>query len=222
MYCKFCGKELSEGARFCGFCGKDQESNGFIPTEKDSDNRKVIPEFEIPNSKLFTILSLLIEAVIIGLSFTPLLSMSLGNDYIGYNQSFNIFDLFKQSNILDYVAYMLKNEFSRNASDSIKGVCVFLGVVLCALIVWCICYYLYNITTYTLKSGQTTKFHFGYVYSVYSSVPPIFLSIGIIILNILFSSWFSNYVDVTISPTSIIICILSIGQFIINRIYLTN
>ena len=24
MYCKYCGKPLSDGARFCGFCGKDQ------------------------------------------------------------------------------------------------------------------------------------------------------------------------------------------------------
>ena len=54
MYCKYCGKPLSDGARFCGFCGKDQ-------TEKIVDNSTVtssvtvdkqfIPEFEVPNAK---------------------------------------------------------------------------------------------------------------------------------------------------------------------------
>ena len=34
MYCKYCGKPLSDGARFCGFCGKDQ-------TEKIVDNSTV-------------------------------------------------------------------------------------------------------------------------------------------------------------------------------------
>ena len=98
MYCKYCGKPLSDGARFCGFCGKDQ-------TEKIVDNSTVtssvtvdkqfIPEFEVPNAKFFSIIALAMQIGIIALSFTPLLTLSLGNDYIGYSQSFTVFDLFK-------------------------------------------------------------------------------------------------------------------------------
>ena len=190
MYCKYCGKPLSDGARFCGFCGKDQ-------TEKIVDNSTVtssvtvdkqfIPEFEVPNAKLFT-----------------------------------VFDLFKKSDILEHVGYLLQSEYSRNAIDSINGVEIFIGILICALIAWCVIYFLYNLSTYTFRSGQSTKVHFGYVYSVYSSASCIALSIGIIIFNIVFSSWFGHYVDVSISPTSIIIFILSVGQFVLNRIYLSE
>ena len=225
MYCKYCGKPLSDGARFCGFCGKDQ-------TEKIVDNSTVtssvtvdkqfIPEFEVPNAKFFSIIALAMQIGIIALSFTPLLTLSLGNDDIGYSQSFTVFDLFKKSDILEHVGYLLQSEYSRNAIDSINGVAIFIGILICALIAWCVIYFLYNLSTYTFRSGQSTKVHFGYVYSVYSSASCIALSIGIIIFNIVFSSWFGHYVDVSISPTSIIIFILSVGQFVLNRIYLSE
>lgn len=210
MYCKYCGKPLSDGARFCGFCGKDQ-------TEKIVDNSTVtssvtvdkqyIPEFEVPNAKFFSIIALAMQIGIIALSFTPLLTLSLGNDYIGYSKSFTVFDLFKKSDILEHVGYLLQSEYSRNAIDSINGVAIFIGILICALIAWCVIYFLYNLSTYTFRSGQSTKVHFGYVYSVYSSASCIALSLGIIIFNIVFSSWFGHYVDVSISPTSIIIFI---------------
>lgn len=45
MYCKYCGKPLSDGARFCGFCGKDQESseteNSITKTEVRVTNRNL-------------------------------------------------------------------------------------------------------------------------------------------------------------------------------------
>lgn len=197
MYCKYCGKELSEGGQFCAFCGKDQNqstaevlSSIYKGADKEPDAKQSVPEYEVPNAKFFSIVALAMEAGIIALSFTPLVTMSLGNNYVGYSQSFNVFDLFKKSEILEHVGYLLQSEYNRDSVDTIKGVAIFLGVILCALIAWCVIYFLYNLSTYTFKRCQGSKAHFGYVYSVYSSASPIALSIGIIILNVIFSSWF--------------------------------
>ena len=225
MYCKYCGKELSEGGRFCAYCGKNQDecnTENKITSESNYNRTDSIPEFEVPNAKFFSIISLVIEVGIIALSFTPMVSMSVGNDYIGYSQSYNVFDLFKKSDIFDHIAILLNSEYNRNSRDSIYGLNIFFGVILCVLIAWCILYFLYNISTYTIKSGKNNKIHFGFVYSVYSSVPSVVLSIGIIILNIVYSSWFGSYVSVSFSPTSIIVCILSVVQFMVNRIYLSE
>lgn len=40
MYCKYCGKPLSDGARFCGFCGKNQDTNKRKLGESDGSIKK--------------------------------------------------------------------------------------------------------------------------------------------------------------------------------------
>lgn len=120
------------------------------------------------------------------------------------------------------IGYMLQDDLKSDATKAVKEVAIFFGILLCALILWCIIYFIYNISTYTLKKSHGTKKHFGYDYSVYSSISPISLSCGVLLTYVIFSSWFGQYINVAITPTVVILCILSAGQFILNRIYLNT
>lgn len=205
MYCRFCGKEIVDGARFCGFCGKQQEAN--VEPKKAKDRKTD------PFTLFCTIFTWAIQVTIVILSFCPFCSVKIGNDFFATKLSFNFIDLFECGD-----AFSKYLSFSDTAK-SISGNMIGLGVVIIIAIGVCILYFIYNIATYSFAKQSQYVSILGKNYNNYSVLPDFFvitvMTVGIIVLHTLLG----DYGSASPSAPLIITYVLTAIQCTVNIIY---
>ena len=209
MFCKYCGKPLSDGARFCGFCGKDQESiidnSGATKTAAQSTNRNL-------RAILCTLITLFLNSLIVIFAlFTDLFNIKFGNDFFSTDFKIGIFDLFDNAKTI--------NSISMN-SDSLKQVSssmITFGVILLIALALFVIYYLYYIFTYSFTKQDQFVSIFGKNYNNFSIIPAcVFIMVTVIgMYNIV-----GEYGSITPTATLISIYVFCGIQFIINKVYL--
>lgn len=224
MYCRFCGKEIVDGARFCGFCGKEQEVN--VEPKKAEDKKAD------PFTLFCTIFTWAIQVTIAILSFCPFCNVKIGNDFFATKLSFNFIDLFECGDV--FSKYLSFSDTANSISEKMIG----LSVVIIFAIGVCFLYFIYNIVTYffakqsqyvsalgyTIESYSLQKIAsklsvLGRHYINYSVLPDFFLitvmTIGVIVPHTLLG----DYGSASPSAPLIIIYVLTAIQCTVNIIY---
>ena len=116
MYCKYCGKPLSDGARFCGFCGKDQ-------SERCINNMLRVVSYSTNISKQFicAISSFIINCAIILLCLTDLFNLKVNiGDLYSDSTHFGVLDLFENTDMLNAFSYISTDV--QQVSDSLESI----------------------------------------------------------------------------------------------------
>lgn len=205
VYCRYCGIPISENAKICGSCNKHQLIAE--PTQEKSSPDKRLPEFD-PFVCVVSIFSLVIEAVIIFLTFTDIFKINVGRGYYSLGLEVGIFDLFDAGNTLSGIM-----SSTEDAADGLIGY-----AILCLIcIAVCIIYFFYNLFSYSFDNDRYCLW--GRNYSHYSSWPAI-IFIGATLLGIfIFASMAGEYGSVAPSPTLIGIYILAGIQLMLNIFY---
>lgn len=216
MYCQYCGKPISDDAKFCGICGKEQikkQIGTCYPHPPVQENK---PSITNTRAVIFTVISLITELVIIILTFTDLFTVKIGNSYMSYSYDVNVFDFFDNAHMISVFAH------GNSDTEEIAGGLVGFGVILLICMGICIIYYLYNLSTYPFFNSSNNKYltqYGGWLYSNYSLVPSsiyIFVSsFGLIV----FSANLGEIGSVSPNASLIIIYILTAVQLVINKIY---
>ncbi len=226
MYCRYCGKPLvDDNAPFCGFCGKDQRkiSNDAEPVPRVENT----PSGQATTSQLvnndmntnynmrtmfFTVISLILEVVIIILAFTGLFDVKV-DTYLSNSYDINVFDFFDKSRMISAFGHF------GNDSEELVGGFIGLGIIFLIAIGACVIYYIYYLSTYSLSKNDRFTSRFGENYNEYSTVPAgIFAAVSLL-------GWFiisyniGDHADISPSVSLVIIYILTVAQFVINKIY---
>lgn len=207
MYCKYCGKPLSDGARFCAFCGKGQ-------TERSTGNMTRLVSYSSIISKQFivAISSIIINCAIILLCLTDLfnLNVNIGDLYSG-STHFGVFDLFQNADML--------NTFSYISSDiqQVSALLLLWGLAICIVALMYIIYILDFVYSCWENAKNSTSFLLCKSYKAFSVIPFCFLFAVLITGMWISSSSLESIGSVTPTVSSIIIYILGAIQFVINR-----
>lgn len=209
MYCKYCGKPLSDGARFCGFCGKDQESS-------ETENSITKTEVRVTNRNLRAIICTLIALtlnllVFIFALFTDLFDIRFENDYFSTDYKIGIFDLFDNAKKISL--FSLNSDSIQQVSSSMITFGVFLVISLALFVV----YYIYYVFSYSFTKQDQFVSIFGNNYNNFSIIPAcVFILVTVIgMYNIV-----GEYGSIKPTATLISIYVFCGIQFIINKVYL--
>lgn len=203
MYCKYCGKPLSDGARFCGFCGKDQEitSHNFIKSDISTP------------SLIYTIVSFLIQAAIIILSFTDVIKISFGEGYLNQSYLLNVFDMFDGSGYFRQLGSLVSDLMVVSDYAFIAGIMIISSIVLCII------YFLYVLILYIPNVNLKKRCSFGKEHHKYSIIPSL-INMFIVTFIIIFIGWKAgDIISVLPSNKMIAIYILSGVQLAINLFF---
>lgn len=207
MYCKYCGKPLSDGARFCGFCGRDQ-------TDGDINKESNEYSYKINASKQFigAVCSVIINCAIILLCLTDLfnLEVNIGDFYSGSTQ-FGIMDLFENADML--------NAFSYNNTNiqQVSSLIYTWGLFISAIILVYVIYILDFVYTCWENAKSSTSIMNCRTYKAFSVIPFCFLIAVLIFGMVIFSSNLKSIGSLSPTISSIAIYILGAIQFVINR-----
>lgn len=207
MYCKYCGKPLSDGARFCGFCGKDQ-------SERCINNMLRVVSYSTNISKQFicAISSFIINCAIILLCLTDLFNLKVNiGDLYSDSTHFGVLDLFENTDML--------NAFSYISTDvqQVSELLFLWGLAICVVALMYVIYILDFAYSCWENAKSSTSFLICKSYKTFSWIPFCFLFAVLIIgMWISFSS-LKSIGSVTPTVSSIIIYILGAIQFVINR-----
>lgn len=203
MYCKYCGKPLSDGARFCGFCGKNQETNKRKLGESDGSIKNLA----------YSVVSFLLQAAIIILSFTDVIKITFGDVF--YKQIFllNVFDLF------DGARYITDLESLVPDLRTLSNYVFTAGIIVIASISACIIYFIYVIMVYVPNIQMKNKRRFGTEYYKYSVVSNLIYVLAVSFIIFFISSKAGDIISVMPSNKMIAIYILVGIQFIGNIIF---
>lgn len=192
MFCKYCGKSISEDAIFCEKCGKLQ--NDMKESVETNISKRSTDESYGNNQLLINISSFTIEFSIIVFSFMNLYNIL----FLSKNYQICVFDLFSEK----YLMY-----FDIRTANSMKGFAafLFLGSIIC------IVYFVYKLLITAFSKKERIN---GYVYysSAAGMLNSIFQSLGLAFL----SANLGEYVSVSPSYGIIITYFLVAIQFIIN------
>ncbi len=222
MYCRYCGKPLvDDNAPFCGFCGKDQRIISIDPHDEDTASGQAAAIQPVDNdtktyynmrTMIFTVISLILEVVIIILAFTGLFDVKV-DTYLSNRYDINVFDFFDKSRMISAFGHF------GNDSEELAGGFIGLGIIFLIAIGACVIYYIYYLSTYSLSKNDRFTSRFGENYNEYSTVPAgIFAAVSLL-------GWFiisyniGEYADIAPSASLVIIYVLTVAQFVINKIY---
>lgn len=208
MYCKYCGKPLSDGARFCGFCGKEQTDKG---VQEESYSK-----YRINISKQFigAVCSIIINCAILLLCLTDLFTLTVNiiNIYSG-STTFGVLDLFKESDLLTAFSYLNLGNIIQETSNLLYmwGLCICIVVLI----------YIVYLLDYVYSGWENAKGSSSIMscknYKAFSIVPFCFLTAVLVIGMYISSSGLESIGYVSPSISSIAIFILGAIQFVINR-----
>ncbi len=207
MYCKYCGKPLSDGAKFCGFCGMNQ-------TERNTGNMTRLVSYSSNISKQFivSISSIIINCAIILLCLTDLfnLNVNIGDLYSG-STHFGVLDLFENADML--------NTFSYISTDvqQVSALLFLWGLSICVVALMYVIYILDFAYSCWENAKSSTSFLICKSYKTFSVIPFCFLFAVLITGMWISSSSLESIGSVTPTVSSIIIYILGAIQFVINR-----
>ncbi len=200
MYCKYCGKPLSDGARFCGFCGKDQETTNHIHTKGDISIQSLI----------YTIVSFLVQVAIIILSFTDVIKITLGDGY--FKQSFlvNVFDMFDSSSYFRQLGGIVPDLMVLSDYALAAGIMIIISIAVCII------YFLYVLILYIPNVNLKNRCGFGKEYHRYSVIPSLITSVVVTAIIVFVEVKASGVLTVIPSNKMIAIYILLGVQLVIN------
>lgn len=206
MYCKYCGKPLSDGARFCGFCGKDQESSSHILTKGDISIQSLI----------YTIVSYLTQATIIILSFKDVIKITFGEGY--YKQSFlvNIFDMFDSSSYFRQLGGIVPDLMVLSDYAFTAGILIMISISVCII------YFLYVLILYIPNVNLKNRCVFGKEYHRYSVIPSFINSVIITTIIVVVGVRAIDVLTVIPSNKMIAIYFLLGFQLVINIAFRFN
>lgn len=199
MLCKICCQNRSEPEVTCS-------TNGITAQKVNTaaENKRMY-------ASVFTIISFIIEALIIFLSFTDLFGLSVTNDFLGLeDKSFGVFDL-------------LNKPYECTGLDNFSYWCsfVFFAAVIGGIIIACIVYFIRKLFLYSFSCDpdDSKKIRFGFDYSVYSVNLPIALSIVSIYTALCYNSWLPRY---TVYPSHALWAIIALTcvQIAVNKKYI--
>lgn len=199
MLCKICCQNRSEPEVTCS-------TNGITAQKVNTaaENKRMY-------ASVFTIISFIIEALIIFLSFTDLFGLSVTNDFLGLeDKSFGVFDL-------------LNKPYECTGLDNFSYWCsfVFFAAVIGGIIIACIVYFIRKLFLYSFSCDpdDSKKIRFGFDYSVYSVNLPIALSIVSIYTALCYNSWLPRY---TVYPSRALWAIIALTcvQIAVNKKYI--
>ena len=208
MYCRFCGKELMDGARFCGICGKEQSA---VTTMQRSN----------PKAVFCYLISIFVEIVVMIASFLNLiniefhLTVGMWGVYSVEKSTMNLgaIDILKMVGETNKLSYM---------SDSFNNYFVTLGVVSSLIlfeVLVCAIYMIIYIACYSYNGNGKNADIFGVHFVRYSSIPSVISAILVIALIMLGSrgtNEYSEYVTTTPAIGSVLIVLGAISHIFIN------
>ena len=203
MYCKYCGKPLSDGARFCGFCGKNQ----------DTIKRKLGESYCSIKNRAYTVVSFLLQAAIIILSITDVIKISFGDEFFKQILLLNVFDFF------DGASYIKDLGSLAPELRTLSNYAFTAGILVIASISACIIYFIYVIMVYLPNIQMKNKCRFGIECYKYSVVPNLIYVLAVTFILFFVSSKAGEIISVLPSNKMIAIYILVGIQFIGNIIF---
>ncbi len=210
MYCRYCGKQISDDAKFCEACGKSQFDSNFVNQEK---NNNMTPLYSKPF--LLSVFSIILNVTALILSFTKIfkINISLFDNIYSNSIQFGIFDLFKCRNLLSSFSYSdeLIDELSIYLGLWGLGLCLVLLVYLIFILE-----YLVN----TFKKYRNKKQPDLYI--SFSLIPICLLVIISTIGMCLATAKLYNFGSISPSVTLIAIYIIGVVQLVINIFFSTN
>lgn len=236
MFCIYCGKQCPNIAKFCPSCGKEQlksedgkitleENQHKIDDNKGNEIQNDYPKFKYnkdnqlsasnilssnlkPIACAASIISLVIEAIIIFLTFTDIFKINIGNGYYFSSIEIGLFDLFDAGNNIPRITQSM---------DSAASGLAFYAVSCLICVAVCIIYFFYNLLSYSFTDDR--RCIWGKNYAHYSSVPAIIFIVLSLIGILIFSSMADGYIKATPTTSLIGIYILTGIQFVTNIIY---
>lgn len=224
MFCVYCGEKCPDLAKFCPNCGKKLLKPEDIErlSEKEQcvidDNKGGQKQFAFstsynlkikPIAFAASIISLIIEAIIILLSFTDIFKIVIGSGYYSSSIEIGIFDLFDLGNTIPRIVYN---------SEDFSSLLLFHAVLCIICLAICIIYFLYNLFSYSFNDNSR-RCIWGKNYSHYSSVPAIIFICASLFGILLFSDASNGYVSAEPNAPLIGIYVLTGIQFVTNIMY---
>ena len=223
-FCPSCGKEQLESED-----GKmpSEEKQHTIDDNKDNQIQNDSPKFKYnkdnqlsvsnivssnnanikPIACVTSIISLIVEAIIIFLTFTDIFKINIGNGYYSSEIEIGLFDLLDAgSNI---------SRIMQNMGESDSGL-VFYAMSCLICVVVCIIYFFYNLFSYSFHNNRHSIW--GKNYSHYSIVPAI-IFIGVSLFGVILFSTIDEYINAVPNAPLIGIYILTGIQSVTNIIY---
>lgn len=211
MYCIYCGEKCPDMAKFCPSCGKEQIKTGGDDENPPKEKQHTISSSNVnikPIACAASIISLVVEAIIIFLTFTDIFKINIGNEYYSSSIEIGLFDLFDAGNSIPRITQNMDNAASGLAFYAVS-------CLICVAV--CIIYFFYNLLSYSLSDDR--RCIWGKNYAHYSSVPAIIFIVLSLIGILIFSSMADGYVKTAPNASLIGIYILTGIQFVINIIY---
>ena len=203
MYCRYCGKQLLDESKYCSFCGKNQETNKRKLGESDGSIKNLA----------YTVVSFLLQAAIIILSFTDVIKITFGD--VLFKQIFllNVFDLFDDASYIKDLGSLVPD------LRSLSNYAFTAGILVIASISACIIYFIYVIMVYVPNIKMKNKCRFGTEYYKYSVVPNLIYVLAVTFIIFFISSKVGDIISVMPSNKMIAIYILVGIQFVGNIIF---
>lgn len=202
MYCKYCGKPIPADAKYCGFCGKMQETK-YLKAMKSNISIQ---------SLIYTIISFLIQATIIILSFTNVIKISFGDGYLRQIILVNVFDFFDGSNYFNQLGNIIPDLLVLSEYARIAGIMIIVAIGICII------YLVYVMMLYIPNINMENKCKLGIEHHKHSVVAPMIYIFVVTIVIIFISQKGGNFITVVPSNKMIAIYILTGIQFAVNII----
>ena len=210
MFCRYCGKQISDDAKFCEACGKPQFDPNFVNQEKNNNMTLLYSK-----PFLLSVFSIILNVTAVILSFTKIfkINISLFDNIYSNSIQFGIFDLFKCRNLLSSFSY------SDELIDELSIYLGLWGLGLCLVLLG----YLIFILEYLVNTCR--KYHNKKQLVLYISFSLIPICLLVIISTIgmcLATAKLNNIGSVSPSVTLVVIYIIGVVQLIINIFFSTN
>ncbi|MGN1421815.1 MAG: hypothetical protein ACI4XA_00405 [Oscillospiraceae bacterium] len=208
MYCKFCGNQLCEGARFCGVCGKEQSG---VETVSGNNNKAII----------CYLLSIFVEIIVMIAPFLSLINIEF-HLTVGM---WGVYSVEKTNmslsaiGIIENVSKAQALSYMSGSFDNYFAILSGVSVMILAQVLVSAMYMVVYIACYSYDGKGKNTAVFGKNFASYSSIPSIISAILVIALMILGSrgtNEYQEYISVTPAIGSVIIILGSIAHIIIN------
>lgn len=205
MFCKYCGKQIHDDAKYCGYCGQGQSES----VKASSNNSKAIFCFFI---------SIIAEIMVIFAPFTKLINVEFH-----YSQSMlketilsvGAIDIIDKVDILNNFPLMPDELSSYLDKLSVLTYLIIANVVVCAF------YLLIYVARYSYNGQNQKASRFGIHFEKYASAPSIIMAVIVLILIKYGSSSLGalkEYISIKPATGTIIIIISAIVHIVINCI----
>lgn len=209
MFCKYCGKPISEGAKYCGHCGENQ-------------NKQTITVAFVPKSVLCLFVSVITEIIVIIASFMDIVNVEISSTLGMLTAQKNIIsvsvmDIMDSADVIKTLSNLTDTFEEYSGYLYLSAYIVFAGVVLCAI------YLAFYLTRYNYSGSKQSDYNFGKDYRRYSFIPSLIMALLMIIINIICAIGMNDYNDyIKVMPAAgtvlVIICaIIHIAISVITK-----